>query len=159
MAHVADDATIFHLVHVLTCHNIFIASARDYNIYGTNHFIEFHHSKSVHASLQCANWVNLRYTNYATKSFQRLGAALANFTVSAKDDLLSTEHNVRASLEAVDYRLLTAIQIIKLGLGHWIVYIHGRNGEFSGLRQLIQPMYSGNTFFNNSLNIKSMNYS
>lgn len=150
MAHVTNNTSVFHLIHMFTCYNVFVASARDYNIYGADNFIKFHHSESVHASLQRANRVNFCNANYATKTFEGLRTAFAHFTVSTKDNLFSAKHNVGAALKAINYRLLAAIQVVKLCLGHRVIYIHGRHRKFSGFRQLIQPMYSGYTFLNNS---------
>jgi len=52
VAHVAHDASVLHLVHVLARDHIFIARRCNNNVYISNDFIELHHSEAVHAVMR-----------------------------------------------------------------------------------------------------------
>jgi hypothetical protein len=53
VAHVAYNTPILHLIHVLSCNNILIASCCDDYVYVTYHLIQFHNSKTIHAKTFC----------------------------------------------------------------------------------------------------------
>jgi hypothetical protein len=48
--HVAHNTAILHLVHVFPIDNILIAGGRDHNIHVSDHFVQLHNPKAIHAA-------------------------------------------------------------------------------------------------------------
>lgn len=49
MAHIANNTTVLHFVHMFSCDNVLVSSCSDHNINISNDFIQFYNSKAVHA--------------------------------------------------------------------------------------------------------------
>ena len=50
-------ASILHFIHMFTCDHGFVSRRSDHNIHIFHNIIDFDHLISIHASLQCANWI------------------------------------------------------------------------------------------------------
>lgn len=49
MAHIADNAAVFHFVHVLPGNNVFVTGGCYNNVDVTDDFVEFYNSEAIHA--------------------------------------------------------------------------------------------------------------
>ena len=72
-------------------------------------------------------------------------------TVATHDDLLATEHDVRASLDRIDDRFATQIEVVELRLCHTVVHVHGRHGQCLRAAHLIESMNARDGLFHDAL--------
>ncbi len=151
VSHVADDAAVLHLVHVLAGDDALVAGGRDDDVHVLDDVLELDHLIAVHAGLERADRVDLGHVDHAAHGLQALGAPLANLTVATDNDLLAAEHYVRRALEAVDDGLPARVQVVVLGLDHAVVDVHGGREELAGLRHLIEPVDAGDGLLHDAL--------
>lgn len=69
MTHIAYDASVLHLIHVLSRDYTFISGGCDDDVDISNDFVQFDTSETVNRSLQGANWVDFGDINNASECF------------------------------------------------------------------------------------------
>merc|ERR1719234_799421 len=150
VAHVADNAPVLHLVHVVPGHHVLVAGCRDYDVNALDNLCQLHNLKTIHASLKRTDRVNLSDIDHAPKVFQGLAATLSNLTIPCHKNLFSTKHDVGGALEAVNDGLATGVEVVVLGLDHRVVHIHRRHQQLVALAQLVESVNPCNGFLNNA---------
>ena len=75
-------------------------------------------------------------------------------TVAADDHLLAAEHNIRASLDAIDDRLSAEVQVVEFGLRHAVVDVHRGYGEILRATHLIETMYARDGLLDDALDVR-----
>ena len=78
--------------------------------------LQFQLSRTFHRALQRQDRVDFRDEDASSEGSQCLSATLADVTVSRHAGDLSGQHDVSGTLDAVDERLATSIEIVELAL-------------------------------------------
>ena len=87
VAHVADNAPVLHLVHVVPRHHVLVPGGGDHNVHLPHHLRQLHHLEAVHASLERADWVNLCHVDHASHVLERLATPLPHLSIPTHHDL------------------------------------------------------------------------
>ena len=75
--------------------------------------MNFTNLEAVHASLQGADGIDFSHVHDTAHGLETLTAAFADLTVTTDDNLFASEHNVGRSLQTVNYRFPTRVQIVE----------------------------------------------
>ena len=73
----------------------------------------FTNLEAVHASLQGADGIDFSHVHDTAHGLETLAAAFADLTITTDDNLFASEHNVGRSLQAVNDRFATRVQIVE----------------------------------------------
>ena len=73
----------------------------------------FTNLEAVHASLQGADGIDFSHVHDTAHGLETLTAAFADLTITTDDNLFASEHNVGRSLQAVNDRFATRVQIVE----------------------------------------------
>ena len=117
VANVAYNSVVLHLGHVGGHDDAFVAGASDVDIGCREHRLETSDFKAFHAGLKGADGVNFGDDNTSTAVLHSCSTALANITISTDDDLLTSDHDVGSTHEAISDRVTATIDVVELLLG------------------------------------------
>ena len=117
MANVAYNSVVLHLGHVGGHDDAFVAGASDVDIGSRKHRLETSDFKAFHAGLKGADGVNFGDDNTSTAVLHSCSTALANITISTDDDLLTSDHDIGSTHEAISDRVTATIDVVELLLG------------------------------------------
>src|SRR5205823_5433347 len=126
VADVADDGVVLHVVHVLAGDDIDVAGGGDKDVTPFAGFFHRDHLETFHARLQGTDGVDLGDEHRGPGTAEGLGAALADFAVTADDGFLAADHHIGGTLDTVDQAFAAAVDVVELTLGHAVVDIDGR---------------------------------
>ena len=143
VANVAHDGVVLHGRHVLNADDVLVAGGGDHDVDERHHALEGVHDETLHGSLERADRVALSHVGDAASRLHGEGAALAHVTVAADHHALSRKHDVSGAHEAVRERVLAAVQVVELGLGHTVVHVDGRHEKFALERHLDEAVDTG----------------
>ena len=118
VADVAHDRLIFHALHLRAGYHVIVARCCDNNIHLFTDFVKADNTVAFHGCLHGADRIYFGDPNRRAKSAQRLCAALADIAVAANDRDLACDHDVGGTLDTVNERLTTAVEVVELGLGN-----------------------------------------
>ena len=117
VANVAHNGLIFHTFHLRAGNDVVIARCGDNNIHLITNLVKQDNTVAFHCCLHGADWIHFGDPDRRAKSAQGLCAALADIAVAANDHDLAGDHDVSGTLDTVNERLTTAVEVVKLGLG------------------------------------------
>ena len=63
-----------------------------------------------------------------------------------KKYLFPAKHKISRSLQTVDDRLPARVEVVELGLDDTVVHVHGGDGQFRWLAELVETMDTCYTF-------------
>ena len=138
------------MFHVIAGDDVDVAGAGDIDIsdgQGVLHGADF---IAFHGGLQGADGVDLGDEHAGAEAAHGLGAALAHIAVTADHDDLAGNHDVSGTLDAVGQGLAAAVKVVEFGLGHGVIDVDGREKQFFGGFELIQPVDAGGGFLGNA---------
>ena len=75
-------------------------------------------------------------------------------TVAADDDLLSSKHDIRAALDAIDDRLSAEVQVVEFGLRHAVVDVHRGHGEVLRAAHLVETMHARDGLLDDAFDVR-----
>jgi len=101
MADVTNDGVVLHLSHVFDHDNLIASSCCDEDVSGLENTLESLHFEAFHASLQGANWVAFSDNDASSACLHCSCTSLTDITVSADDNLLSSDHNISSSHKTI----------------------------------------------------------
>ena len=101
--------------------------------------------------MQCVNRIDLGDDHTSTERSQRLSTTLAHITVAGDHGDLAGDHDVGGTLNAVQQRLSTAVQIVELRLGHRVVHVDRRYLQRAVLEHLVQVVHAGGRLLRDTL--------
>ena len=78
--------------------------------------------------------------------------AFANITKASDNCNLASKHDIGSTLNTVHERLAAAVVVVKLGLGHGVVDVDGRNLELAITEHLVEMMDTGGRLFRQTAN-------
>ena len=80
VAHVADNAPVLHLVHVVTGHHVLVSSCRDHNINALDYLCQFHNLSEKQTWHKSANY----FLGHIIQRFSSLANNLKTIHASLK---------------------------------------------------------------------------
>ena len=114
VADIADDGLIAHAFHLRARDNVVIAGGSHDDVDLIAYVVEPDDAIAFHRCLQCADRVDFGYPDRSAQALERLRAAFAHVSVSTNDRDLAGDHDVGSSLDTVDQRFATAVEIVEL---------------------------------------------
>jgi len=150
MANVTHDGIVLHGLKVFASNNVLAAGGCHENVGLGDCLLHSGDLVAFAAGLECVDGVDLGNDDTAAEATEGLGTALADITVSGDESDLSGQHDVGGTLDTVDKGFAATVKVVKLGLGHAVVDIDGRNLKVSLLEHFVQVVDSGGGFFRQS---------
>merc|ERR1719420_533220 len=98
---VAHDGVVLHLLHVIHCDDVKVASCGDENVHLAHDRLQRHHLEAFHAGLQRADRVDLADEHTRSSTTHGEGGALPDVSVAADQDPLSADHHISCTHDAV----------------------------------------------------------
>merc|ERR1712147_355787 len=123
MTNVSNDGVVLHLGHILFHDDTLVSSGSDEDITSADDSGEFLDLESLHSSLKSTDWVDLGDDNSGTACFHGKSTSLTNITVTANNDLLTSNHDISCSHDTIRERVLAPVNVVELLLGHRVVHI------------------------------------
>lgn len=140
---VSDDGVVLHLFHVLQSDDALVAGGGDVDVHVFEDVLDPDHLEALHAGLECADGVAFCDVDPGAAAAHGLGAALADVSEAADEDLLAADHDVGGPVDPVDQGVLAPVDVVELGLGHRVVDVEAGALQFPLLLQLVQPAHAG----------------
>merc|ERR1712226_356252 len=131
VADVANTGVVLHLLHVLKSDDREVTRSGREDINLSNDRLQGNDLKTLHASLQGADRIDLGNQNARTSSSHRKGAALANIPVATDECALATNHHVSSAHNAIRKRVSATIYVVELGLSHAVIHVDGWEKQFA----------------------------
>merc|ERR1719386_340908 len=110
----------------------------DFTIY----LLHCHDLKALHASLQGANWIDLRHQNAGTRTTESKCAPFSDISVAAHERTLSSNHHISRAHDAVSERVAAAINIVKLGFGYTVIHVNRWEEKLTLGSHLLKPVHA-----------------
>lgn len=136
---ISDDGVVLHLFHVLQGDDALVAGGSDVDVHLLEDVLDSDHLEPLHAGLQGADGVALGDVDSGTAAAHGLGAALADVSEAADEDLLAADHDVGGPVDPVDEGVLAPVDVVELGLGDGVVDVEAGALQFALLLQLVEP--------------------
>ena len=155
MTDVSDYRLVLHRCHVFGGDNVEVARCSDEDIGLLHHLLEPLHLVAFHRRLQRADGIDFGDDDAASLSTQRLRTTLADFTVTANNGHLTTEHHIGRPCETIRQGVPASVDVVELTLGNRIVDVDGRKEEASCFGHLVQPMHAGRCLLAYTLDVLS----
>ena len=152
MTNVANHRLVLHQAEVALSHDVLVSGCRAYDVGAGNGAVHSLDLVAVHGSLKRTNWVNLGDDYACTSASERSSRALAHVAVACNHHNLTGHHEVGSAAYRVYCRLLAAVFVVELRLGHRIVHVDGRQGKGTSNHALVEAVHPGSGFFRNSAN-------
>lgn len=137
---VTNDSVVLHLGHVGGHDDILVTSGGDEDITSLQDGLKTNHGEALHGSLQSADRINLSDVDDGTSGLHGLGASLSDITEAADDGALAGDHDVGGTAQTIGERVLAAVQVVELGLGHGVVDVDGREEKLVLLGHDVQSV-------------------
>lgn len=153
VANIANNSIVFHLSHIGSQNDVPISGSTDEDIHLIDNILNSDDFKTFHTSLKCADWVNFTDVNSWSSPFHCLSASFSNISVTSDQYLLTTDHNVSGSVNTVQERMFTSINVVELTLGYAVINIDEWASKSSFLLESVKSRYTSSSFFRNSLKI------
>ena len=99
--------------------------------------------EASHSCLEGIDRIDFGHKNASTHVVESVSAALANVTEAGDDADLAGNHDVGSTLDAINERLLAAVQVVELGLGDGVVDVDRGNAEFLVLHHPVEVVDTG----------------
>merc|ERR1712054_124532 len=115
VANVAHNCIVLHLLHVLQCDDLEVASGRCEDVNLSHNLFNGHHLEALHASLQGTNGVNLSDQHPSPCAPHGKGAALAHIVIASHQGSLAANHHVSCPHDAVRQRVTAPVDVVELG--------------------------------------------
>lgn len=157
---VTDDGVVLHLAHLLGSDDVDVTGSSDEDIaldmrektnpYLTNNGVETDDGEALHVGLEGTDGIGLRDVDDGSGSLHGLSAALADITVTADGDVLTSNHDIGSSHDTVGEGVSAAVDVIELGLGDGIVDVDGGEKEGLVLSHLVETMDTGGGLLRNA---------
>jgi len=143
MTNVTHDDVIHHGLKVFASDDVLTTCGGDENVGLGDGLVHGGDLVTFAGGLEGVDGVNLCDDDTAAEATERLGAALADITVSGDDSDLTAQHDVGGALDSVDEGFTATVQVVELGLGHTVVDVDGWNLKLSLLEHFVQVVDSG----------------
>lgn len=134
----ANDSIVGHGLEVAACEDVTAAGGRDEDLADGSSLLHRRHFVASHSCLKGIDGIDFGDQDAGAHVVQSLGTALANITKAGHDADLSSNHDVRGTLDAVDERFLAAVEIVELGLGDRVIDVDSRNAELLVLHHAVE---------------------
>lgn len=110
---ITDDRFVLHTDHMIVSDDIFIPCRSDEYISDLTGF--FHRDDTIpfHRSLQGTDRVDLRDRDSSTHPTKCIRTSFPDITISAHDDDLPSDHHISRTLDPIEDRFTTSVEIIK----------------------------------------------
>ena len=151
VADVADDRVVLHAGHVGDGDDVLVARRRDDNVDLREDRLHADDTEALHARLERADGVDLRDVDDAPGSLHRLSAPLADVAKATDESALASKHDVGSAHDTVRQRVLAAVQVVELGLGHRVVDVDGGDEERARLLHLVEAVDARSRLLRDSL--------
>ena len=152
VANVADDGVVLHLRHVIDGDDHLVAGRGNKDVSRTDDGIEHVNLVALHRCLQRVDRVDLRHDDAGSLTAQTLRTALADIAIAADDGHLAGNHHVGCTIDGVNERVTTAVEVVELALGDAVVHVDRRKQQLFALSHLVEPLHAGSRFFCHSAN-------
>jgi len=143
MTNVANNSVVLHLGHVVDHDDVLVAGSGNENISSVDDALNALDFVAFHAGLESADGIALSDDNAAALGLHGRGAALADITETADNNLLASEHNVSSAHETIGEGVLAAVNVIELLLGDRVVDIDGLEEELALVGHLLKSVNTG----------------
>jgi len=153
VADVAHDRLILHLDQMLVADHLEVAGGGDEDVHILHHVVEAHDAVALHRRLQGADRIDLGDHHGGAEAPQRLGRTLAHIAVAHDQGHLAGHHHIGGALDAVHERFAATVEVVELALGHRVVDVDRREGQFTALLQLIQTGHTGGGLLGDALDV------
>ena len=148
---VTHDGVVLHLAHVVGGDDVEVAGGGDIDVRLRERILHGAHLEPLHAGLKRADRVALRDEHASARALHGLGGPLPDITVPADHDGLAADHHVGGAHDAVREGVAAAVHVVKLGLGHAVVHVDGREEELVLLGHLDEAVHAGGGLLGNTL--------
>jgi hypothetical protein len=150
---VADNAHRAHRGHMFGGDDVGIAGRGAENVGTRDGFFHRDDFKALHRGLKRADGINLCHHDARAAVAQGLSTALTNIAKARNAGDFTCEHHVGRAADRVDQRFFTAIEVVKLRLGHAVVYVDRGERQFALLCDFIKTVNACGRFFRYTLKI------
>merc|ERR1719235_425310 len=121
VTNVTNNGIVLHGLHVLQSDDLEISCGGYKDVCLAHNGLHLHHLEALHASLQCADWIDLCAHDACTAAPHGMGAALADIAKAADQGTLASNHHICGTHDRIRERVPAAIHVVKLGLGAAII--------------------------------------
>merc|ERR1719146_22631 len=142
VTNVTNDGVVLHGLHVLQSDDLEVSCGGYEDVCLAHHGLHLHHLEALHASLQCADWIDLCDHDACTAAPHGMGAALANITKAADQGTLASNHHIGSTHDRIRKRVPAAIHVVKLGLSAAIVDIDSWEEKLTLVCHLLQAVHT-----------------
>ena len=152
MADVANDRIVFHSCHVVNGDDCFVAGGRHKYVCNRGHFFKCVHLVTLHCRLQRIDRVDFGDNHSCALAAEALCTTLANVAVAADHRGFAGKHHVGRTVDCINQRMATTVEIVELGLGDAVVDIDSRKEQLIALGHFVQTLDACGRFFCDALN-------
>lgn len=150
MTNVSNDGIVLHLCHMVGHDDALVSGGCDEDVSGVKNALELLDLVTLHTGLKSADWIDFSDNNSSTTGFHGSGGTFTNITITADDDLLTSNHDISGSHETIWERVSASIDVIELLFGYGIVNINGLAKKLTSGRHLIKSVNTSGCLFGNT---------
>lgn len=146
MADIANNGVVLHLAHMLKGNDALVSCGSDVDIDDIKYVFDSDHLVAFHAGLEGADWVHFGNIDTGTAASEGLGASFSHISETADQGLFASDHNISSTVDAVNDRVFTAIDVVEFGFGDRVIDIDAGTQQFTLFLQTVESGHSGSCF-------------
>ncbi len=153
VADVADDRPLLHAAHHLGGDDVLVAGGGDEDVEFREDPLDRRDLVTVHRCLEGADGVDLGDDDSGALAAQCFGGTLADVAVAEDQADLAADHDVGATVDAVEEAVSGAVLVVELRLGDGVVDVDARELEDAVSHHLVEAVHAGGGLFGHAADV------